>query len=220
LKEEYDIEAQPYLLHRRTQQLCTLHKLTATSPAEAARIRQAVEEYQRTRCESISKLRTHYHLASSGYCSDEQSFFLVFQGQNSYSLREESAKRRLYRTAFHEGEIQQVAETLLCGLREYDHRFQRDYERLSLESLLIDQQTHRLYLRDPWLGGETAGQSDPVNSLLLHYPSPEKLRAAHSNKCEDYKELLSNLFSVGAIALELKRLEFADGIYLKKREVN
>jgi hypothetical protein len=144
----------------------------------------------------------------------------VFEGQNSYSLREETAKRRLYRTAFSEQEIQQVAETLLCGLREYDHRFQRDYERLSLECLLIDQQTHRLYLRDPWLAGEQSSHADPLTSLLLHYPSPEKLRAAHSSKCDDYKEFLSNLFSVGAIALELKRLEFADGIYLKKREVN
>lgn len=70
LKEEYDIEAQPYLLHRRTQQLCTLHKLTANSMADSARIRQAIEEYQKSRCESISKLRTHYHLDSTGYCSD------------------------------------------------------------------------------------------------------------------------------------------------------
>jgi hypothetical protein len=113
-----------------------------------------------------------------------------------------------------------VAETFLCGLREYDHRFQRDYDRLSLESLVIDQKTKRLYLRDPWLAGEQPGHSDPLTSLLLHYPSPEKLRTAYSSRCEDYKEFLSNLFSVAAIALELKRLDFADGIYLKKREVN
>jgi hypothetical protein len=50
LREEYDIEAQPYLLHRRTQQLCTLHKLTASSLPDCARIRQAIEEYQKTRC--------------------------------------------------------------------------------------------------------------------------------------------------------------------------
>ena len=82
-----------------------------------------------------------------------------------------------------------MAETLLCGLREYDHRFQRDYDRLSLDSLVIDQRTHRLYLRDPWLAGDnnSGAQNDPLTSLLLHYPSPEKLRTAYSSKCEDYK---------------------------------
>lgn len=37
---------------------------------------------------------------------------------------------------------------------------------------------------------------------------------------EDYKEFLSNLFSVAVIALELSRLEFADSIYTRKKEVN
>ena len=37
---------------------------------------------------------------------------------------------------------------------------------------------------------------------------------------EDYKDFLSNLFTIGAIALQLNRLEFADGIYVKKKEVN
>jgi hypothetical protein len=36
---------------------------------------------------------------------------------------------------------------------------------------------------------------------------------------ESVNEFLSNLFSVGVIALELKRLDFADGIYSKKKEV-
>ena len=31
---------------------------------------------------------------------------------------------------------------------------------------------------------------------------------------------MSNLFSVGVICLELKRLEFADKVYNKKKEVN
>ena len=59
-----------------------------------------------------------------------------------------------------------------------------------------------------------------MTALLLQYPSPEKLRTALSNKMEDYKEFLSNLFSVAVIALELSRLEFADSIYTRKKEVN
>jgi hypothetical protein len=35
-----------------------------------------------------------------------------------------------------------------------------------------------------------------------------------------YSEFLSNLWSVGVISLELKRLDFADSIYTKKREIN
>jgi len=36
---------------------------------------------------------------------------------------------------------------------------------------------------------------------------------------ESFNEFLSNLFSVGVICLELKRLDFADAIYSKRREV-
>ena len=36
----------------------------------------------------------------------------------------------------------------------------------------------------------------------------------------EVREFLSNLFSIGVIALELKRLEFADSIYIRKREIN
>ena len=54
---------------------------------------------------------------------------------------------------------------------------------------------------------------------MQSYPSPEKLASLASPKMEALNEFLSNLFSVGAIALELKRLEFADGIYSKRKEV-
>jgi hypothetical protein len=56
--------------------------------AEVETITQIIEEYERSKCESISKLRTHYHIDNKGYCSDEESFYLVFDGQNNYTLRE------------------------------------------------------------------------------------------------------------------------------------
>lgn len=37
------MEVQPCLLHKRTQQLCTLHKITTNSAAEAALIRQIID---------------------------------------------------------------------------------------------------------------------------------------------------------------------------------
>lgn len=86
---------------------------------------------------------------------------------------------------------------------------------------MIDQKSKRIWLKDPWLATTQAGDhADSVTALLLQYPSPEKLRTALSNKMEDYKEFLSNLFSVAVIALELTRLEFADSIYTRKKEVN
>jgi hypothetical protein len=112
-------------------------------------------------------------------------------------------------------------ETFLCGLREYDHRFQRDYTQLSLDSIVIDQKSKKITLKDPWLASaQSSDHTDAITSLLLQYPSPEKLRTAMSSKLEDFKEVLSNLFSIGVMALELNRLEFADGIYTRKKEVN
>lgn len=73
-------------MHRDTQQLCTLHKIT--SSAEVNKIKQTIEEYQRTKCESISKLKASYHLDNTGYCSDKQNFYLIFEGQNNYNMRE------------------------------------------------------------------------------------------------------------------------------------
>ncbi len=55
---------------------------------------------------------------------------------------------------------------------------------------------------------------------MQSYPSPEKLTAALSPKVVSFNEFLSNLFSVGVISLELKRLDFADTVYNKKRELN
>ena len=75
-------------------------------------------------------------------------------------------------------------------------------------------------LRDPWLGEQPETEkTDNITRLMQSYPSPEKLASLASPKMEALNEFLSNLFSVGAIALELKRLEFADGIYSKRKEV-
>jgi hypothetical protein len=68
-------------------------------------VKQIIEEYSRTKCESISKLRMHYHIDNTGYCSDEQSFYLVFEGQNNYNLQLEFGNRRTYRSQFSELEI-------------------------------------------------------------------------------------------------------------------
>lgn len=70
IQKEYQIEAEPYLLHRDTQQLCTLHKITTKAATETNKINQIIEEYQRTKCESISKLKASYHLDNTGYCSE------------------------------------------------------------------------------------------------------------------------------------------------------
>ena len=87
--------------------------------------------------------------------------------------------------------------------------------------MVIDQKSKRIWLKDPWLASAQAGDhADSVTALLLQYPSPEKLRTALSNKMEDFKEFLFKLFSVAVIALELSRLEFADSIYTRKKEVN
>jgi hypothetical protein len=90
---------------------------------------------------------------------------------------------------------------LLCGLREYDMRFQRNYDRLSFDSLIIDQKNYHIYLKDPWLN-KTLNQADDGSSHSpLYYPSPEKLNATYSNKLEDFNEFLSNLFTTGVMAL-------------------
>ena len=68
--------------------MCCLRKLTARSPTDSLAMGQAVEEYKRTRCESISKLQGHYTHEKKGYCSEESQYYMVFQGENNYSLRE------------------------------------------------------------------------------------------------------------------------------------
>ena len=219
LQDDYQLGSSPYLVHKQSQQVCSLRKLTARSPTDSLAMGQAVEEYRRTRCESISKLQGHYTREKKGYCSEESQFYLIFQGENSYSLREEFAKRRMYQQRpFSEQEIQQIAETYLCGLREYSHRFQKEFDQMSLESLNIDPRSGRMNLKDPWLSEHH--HSDEHSHLMLGYPSPEKLRTAYSAKTEEVNMFMSNLFSVGVICLELKRLEFADGVYSKKKEVS
>lgn len=95
-------------MHRSTNQLCTLHKITTNSAPNSHRIQEIITEYDRTRCESISKLKAHYLLDKRGVCSDEEHYFLVFRGQNSYSLKDETIKRRFYQKPFREEEIRQV----------------------------------------------------------------------------------------------------------------
>ena len=114
-------------------------------------MQQIIEEYQRTKCESISRLRAHYRLEKSGSCSDEETYYLIFKGQNTYTLKEEFVKRRFYQIPFREDEIMQIMEAFLCGLREYNQRFQREYEKIALDSLVIDQSNNRIHLRDAWL---------------------------------------------------------------------
>jgi len=68
----------------------------------------------------------------------------------------------------------QIIETYLCGLREYNHRFQREYERLSLDSIAIDQKSKKINLKDPWLNvsQNDSDHADNITQILLNYPSP------------------------------------------------
>lgn len=59
--------------------------------------------------------------------------------------------RRYQQSGFTEGEIVEILEAYLSGLREYHHRFGRSYENLCLESAGIEDSKGRVYLRDPWL---------------------------------------------------------------------
>ena len=59
-----------------------------------------------------------------------------------------------------------------------------------------------------------------MTKIIETYPSPEKLNSLLSPRLSSFNEFLSNLFSIGVIALELKRLQFADNIYIKKKEIN
>jgi len=125
LNREYQLESHPHLLHRASNQLCTLHKITTNSLPSSARMQQIIEEYQLSKCESISHLHAYYKLEKDSYCSDEETYYLIFNGQNSYTLKEECVKRRFYQGGFREDELMQIVETYLCGLREYSQRFQR-----------------------------------------------------------------------------------------------
>jgi hypothetical protein len=89
-------------------------------------------------------------------------------------------------------------------------RFLRDYDRLSFESLIIDQRTNRIYLKDPWLNATKSAEANNRTPALTFYPSPEKLNANYTNKLETFNEYLSNLFSVGVMALELNKMDFVD----------
>jgi len=60
----------------------------------------------------------------------------------------------------------------LSGLREYDMRFQRNYERLSFEDLMIDQRNNRLYLKDPWLKSSNSTENSNNTPVSVDYPSP------------------------------------------------
>jgi hypothetical protein len=102
LKGEYQAESHPYLLHRKSQQLCLLHKVTTNSAPNSNRVAHIIEEYGRSRCASVSSLWGHHRLDKTGYCSDEEVYFLIFQGQNNYTLKEETNKRRFYQRPFRE----------------------------------------------------------------------------------------------------------------------
>jgi hypothetical protein len=132
-------------------------------------------------------------------------------------MTEELVKRKFQQETFSEEETIQIIETYLNGLREYSNRFQRDYERLWLHSLAIDK-TGKMHLQDPWLITDKMGTSNTerITELMLSYPSPEKLKAAFNSKMSDYDIFESNLFSVGAIGLDLYQLDKSGRLYTKK----
>jgi hypothetical protein len=102
------------------------------------------------------------------------------------SLKQELAKRKLQHESFKEQEILHVLQTYLCGLREYSQRFHRNFERLNLDSISIDERTRKLTLKDPWLVANNSNSLDTFSQMLTTYPSPEKLGAAYGSKLNTY----------------------------------
>ena len=62
--------------------------------------------------------------------------------------------------------------------------------------------------------------SSNITQIMQSYLSTKKMNDMHSPVMGNSNEFTSMLFSIGVISLELKRLEFADGVYLGKKEVN
>ena len=62
---------------------------------------------------------------------------------------------------------------MLSGTREYNNTFKRIHKPTALDCVCIEPGTHRIYLKDPWLASGKASSS--FNSVMLSYPSPEKL---------------------------------------------
>lgn len=61
--------------------------------------------YAQTHCQSISRLREYFTLDNSGYCSDQQKFYLVFDGHVSPNAKEEYFSRRFTGKGFGAEEI-------------------------------------------------------------------------------------------------------------------
>lgn len=75
--------------------------------------------YKQVRCNSISRLNEHFLLDNSGYCSDQQKFYLVFDGHNSPNIKEEYFSRRYSGQGFSYEEIEDILCCMLCGVRHY-----------------------------------------------------------------------------------------------------
>lgn len=75
-----------------------------------------------------------------------------------------------------------------------------------------------MHLQDPWLIEDKMGtcNTERITELMLSYPSPEKLKAAFNSKMSDYDQFESNLFSIGAIGLDLYQLDRSGRLYTKK----
>lgn len=60
-----------------------------------------------------------------------------------------------------------------------------------------------MYLKDPSISRNISNYdyNDNRTKLLTSYPSPEKINTNYNSAVEDYNVFLSNLFSIGIIAL-------------------
>jgi len=58
---------------------------------------------------------------------------------------------------------------------------------LGIDSMVLDQPSHRIYLRDPWLGIQPETENGNKMTLLMQsYPSPEKLNLLLSHRNSTY----------------------------------
>ena len=88
-------------------------------------VRRTLDTYKSCKCKSISHLREHYELDNTGYCSDQEKFYLIFDGSNSPNMKEEFYTRRYHQANFSSHEIEAILSSMLCGLKEYHNTFGR-----------------------------------------------------------------------------------------------
>lgn len=73
----------------------------------------------------MSHLREHFTLDNTSYCSDQEKFYLIFDGGHSPNVKEEFFSRRYNQASFQPHQIESILSCMLCGLREYYGIFAR-----------------------------------------------------------------------------------------------